>query len=92
MDGSYHGAPDLLIKVIPESNRTHDTVVKFRAYQLFGLREYWFADPRASQVRVFRLGVSGKYDAFGAFAPGERIESRLFPDLAVDPAAMFARE
>ncbi len=88
----FHGAPDLIIEVISESNRSHDTVVKFRDYERFGVRKYWLVDPRASHVRVFHLGAQGKYELLGAFASGERLESRLFPELAIDPAAIFAKE
>ena len=92
-DGAtFAGAPDLIVEVISESNRTHDTVVKFRDYERFGVKEYWLVDPRASHVHVFHLAAGGKYEALGVFASGQRIHSRLFPDLAVDPAAIFAKE
>jgi Uma2 family endonuclease len=92
-DGAtFAGAPDLIIEVISESNRSHDTVVKFRDYERFGVKEYWLVDPRASHVRVFHLDADGNYESLGVFAPGEQIVSRLFPDLAVDPAAIFAKE
>ena len=34
------GPPDLIIEVISESNRTHDTVVKYSDYELHGVGEY----------------------------------------------------
>ena len=86
----FFGVPDLIIEVISESNRTHDTVVKFRDYQRFGAREYWLVDPREWHVRVFHLNASGQYELLGVYGMGDRIESRVFPDLAIDPAAIFA--
>ncbi len=86
----FFGAPDLIIEVISESNRSHDTVVKFRDYQRFGVREYWLVDPREWHVRVFHLNASGQYELLGVYGMGDRIESRVFPDLAIDPAAIFA--
>ena len=87
---AFFGAPDLIVEVISESNRTHDTVVKFRDYQRFGVREYWLVDPREWHVRVFHLNASGQYELLGVYGIGDRIESRVFPDLAIDPAAIFA--
>ncbi len=92
-DGAtFRGAPDLIIEVISESNRSHDTVVKFHDYERFGVGEYWMVDQRASHVRVYSLGANGKFESLGAFAAGERIESRALPGLAMDPAAIFAQE
>lgn len=34
------GPPDLIIEVVSEGNRTHDTVVKFAHYEKYGVNEY----------------------------------------------------
>ena len=49
------GPPDLIIKVISESNRTHDTVVKFRHYAQYSVEEYWLVDPRDREISTWRL-------------------------------------
>jgi len=46
------GPPDLAIEVISESNRTHDTVVKFRDYARYGVQEYWLVDRRAGLITI----------------------------------------
>jgi Uma2 family endonuclease len=38
-DAAYDGAPDLIIEVLSRSNREHDTVIKFRDYEHYGVRE-----------------------------------------------------
>lgn len=83
------GAPDLVIEVISESNRSHDTVVKFNDYQRYGVKEYWLVDPRESHIRVFALEGS-TYEALGIYAPGDRVQSRIFTGIDLDPAAVLA--
>lgn len=85
----FRGAPDLIIEIISESNRTHDTVVKFANYEKYGVPEYWLVDQRDPQIRVFHTGPDGKYHLIGVFRPGETVSSPTFPDLQLDPRAIF---
>ena len=70
------GPPDPIIEIISESNRTHDTTVKFHYYEQYGVREYWIVDPCENSGHVYRL-QKGSYVALGAFAAGERVETGL---------------
>lgn len=87
--GVCRGAPDLVIEIISESNRTHDTVVKFANYEKYGVPEYWLVDQRDPQIRVFHTGPDGKYRLIGVFRPGETVGTPTFPDLQLDPRAIF---
>ena len=87
-DPVIQGPPDLIIEVISESNRTHDTVVKFRDYERFGVREYWIVDPRDQHIRIYGL-EDGKYAPLGVFARGEKIVSRVLAGFDLDPAQVF---
>ena len=87
-DPRVEGPPDLIIEVISESNRSHDTVVKFRDYERYGVREYWLVDPRDEHIRVFFL-ENGQYVLLGAFGRGDRIVSRVFAGFSLDPARVF---
>lgn len=82
------GPPDLIIEVISESNRTHDTVVKFRDYERYGVQEYWLVDPREEHIRTFAL-EGGKYVLLGIAGRGDHVVSRTFPELKLDPAQVF---
>lgn len=82
------GPPDLIIEIISESNRTHDTVVKFRDYERFGVREYWIVDPRDEHIRIYGLDAD-KYALLGVFARGEKIVSRVLAGIELDPAQVF---
>jgi Uma2 family endonuclease len=83
------GPPDLIIEVVSESNRSHDTVVKFNDYKRYGVKEYWLVDPRENHIRVFLLEGS-TYRTLGIYAPGDRVQSRIFAGLDLDPAAVLS--
>jgi Uma2 family endonuclease len=86
--GPFDGAPDLIIEVISESNRSHDTVVKFRDYERFGVEECWLVDPREKHVRIHHL-EGGRYTSLRVFAPGEKIVTKVLTGLDLDPAQIF---
>ena len=69
---AIHGAPDLILEVISESNRKHDTVTKFQDYERYGVREYWLVDPAARVIEVWHR-EGGKYGSLGRFGAGERV-------------------
>jgi Uma2 family endonuclease len=54
------GAPDLIIEILSPSNRSHDTIRKFRKYLAAGVREYWIVNPEQKTVDVHILD-SGRY-------------------------------
>jgi Uma2 family endonuclease len=82
------GPPDLIIEIISESNRTHDTVVKFQNYERYGVAEYWLVDPRDEKVTVWSL-EQGSYVSLGAFATGSKLLTRALEGLTLDPAEIF---
>ena len=85
---TLNGPPDLIIEIISESNRTHDTQLKFGYYKRFGVREYWLVDPRDRSISVYVL-EEDRYELLGEFRAGERVETRALAGLALDPARIF---
>jgi Uma2 family endonuclease len=83
------GPPDLIIEVISESNRSHDTVVKFRDYAHFGVREYWLVDPREDLISTWRL-LADHYELLGRAARGGKVTSHVLPLLQLDPTHVLA--
>ena len=53
--GHIHGVPDLLIEILSEGNKKHDTIRKKELYEKFGVKEYWIINPVDSQVIVYAL-------------------------------------
>jgi len=83
-----NGPPDLIIEVISEANRTHDTVVKFAHYEKYGVKEYWLVDQRDRLISVHSLRNS-KYERLGVFAPGDSLHSEVLAGLKLNPADVF---
>jgi Uma2 family endonuclease len=82
------GPPDLIIEIISESNRTHDTVVKVQNYERYGVAEYWLVDQREQHISVWSL-EQGRYVSLGAFAAGRQLRTRVLTGLELDPAEIF---
>lgn len=86
-----HGAPDLVIEILSESNRRNDRLVKFRLYQKAGVREYWIVDPDARVVLVHLLD-EGQYGSPEVYPVGTRVPVSIAEDLAIDLTQVFPEE
>jgi len=84
----FNGPPDLIIEVISESNRKHDTETKFGHYERYGVLEYWLVDLEARQIQVWFL-EDGRYISLGKFGAGQSALTRLMAGLHLDPARIF---
>ena len=85
------GPPDLCVEVISESNRTHDTVVKFYEYARRGVAEYWLVDVREGEISSWQL-VDRRYELIGRARAGEKLPSLVLPELKLDPASVLPVE
>jgi len=90
---NINGAPDLAIEVLSDSTRKKDEITKRKAYEQFGVGEYWIVDPVLESIKVYRRGSAGIYArAFEASneSEGATITSPLFPGLTITLARVFA--
>ncbi len=76
------GSPDLLVEILSKSTKSKDRGVKYKAYQNFGVKEYWIIDPMKRTVEVFVL-ENAKYLSHCLVQNNEKLQSRIFPDFAV---------
>jgi Uma2 family endonuclease len=87
------GAPDLAIEVLSDSTRKKDEIVKRKAYEEFGVAEYWIVDPALESVKVYRRDAAGKYERVvevSTETEGAVITSPLFPGLEISLGRVFA--
>lgn len=85
------GPPDLCVEVVSESNRTHDTIVKFSDYAKHGVREYWVVDQREREISTWRLS-GDRFELIGRANPGQPVVSEVLAGLNLDPARVFRPE
>ena len=82
------GPPDLVVEIISESNRSHDTVVKFADYARYGVKEYWLVDLRESTVSTYEL-VASEYQLLKHATGDDPLVTRVFRGLDLRAAAVF---
>jgi Uma2 family endonuclease len=84
------GPPDLCIEVTSESNRTHDTVVKYGHYAHYGVAEYWLIDVREREVSTWR-NQGGSFSLIGRARAGQLVASVVLPDLQLNAKSIFPK-
>jgi Uma2 family endonuclease len=84
------GPPDLCVEVISESNRTHDTFVKFQHYARYGVAEYWLVDTREAEVSTWK-NEAGRFSLIGRARSAQFVASAVFSDLRLNAARIFTR-
>jgi Uma2 family endonuclease len=88
---NIQGAPDLVIEILSGSTRRIDEGIKLAAYERFGVREYWLADPAQKTVTVHRLEEDSFRKTAELSAEGEdTLATPLLPGLEIRLAEIFA--
>jgi len=86
-DRGIFGAPDLIVEILSPSNRRYDRGRKRRLYAAVGVPEYWIIDPIEQTIELLIL-ADNRYALDGAFTPGDRMTSAVFP-IRIDVAEIF---
>jgi Uma2 family endonuclease len=87
-DRGCNGSSDLVIEILSPSTIRHDRLVKFRKYQLAGVREYWIVDPDSKTVEIFIL-ENGRYITV-RYEDCETAPVTVLPGCQIDLKAVFA--
>jgi Uma2 family endonuclease len=87
-----HGAPDLIVEILSESNRSHDMLLKFNKYLEAGVREYWIVDRfnRILQIHTLLETPSGRRYVTSIHDAADTVKAGIFEDLAINMADVFA--
>ena len=90
-EANVQGAPDLVIEILSSSTRRLDEVLKRRAYEQFGAREYWICDPTRKTAQVWeRTGKGLRRRPLLSAAAGDILTTALLPGLQISLAEVFA--
>lgn len=81
----YKEAPELVIEILGPSSQYTDTFTKLYKYELFGVKEYWIADPKNESITVFNFEnkTNNVYDRT------EKFLSTVFNDLVISSSDIF---
>ena len=88
------GAPDLAVEVLSPSTRRKDEIIKRRAYENFGVGEYWIVDPELESIKVYRRNEASRYERVvevNTESAGATVRSPLFAGLEFSLAKIFAQ-
>lgn len=55
-----NGAPDLVVEILSPSTAYYDLKKKYKAYEKYGVKEYWIVDPEDKSIEIFEL-ADGKF-------------------------------
>jgi Uma2 family endonuclease len=86
-DKGCNGAPDFVAEIISPSTAKYDRIVKFRKYQIAGVREYWIVDPDTKTVQACVL-ENGRY-VMSMYDENERAPITVLPGCEIDLAEVF---
>ncbi|MBI4601561.1 MAG: Uma2 family endonuclease [Planctomycetes bacterium] len=89
--GKYWEGADVVIEVVSESNREHDTETKREEYATTGIPEYWIVDPAAGRITVLKLEAPD-YRVHGEFARGQVATSALLAGFSLEVGAVLDAE
>ena len=58
-----NGAPDFIAEILSLSTKKRDLTTKKKAYEKYGVKEYWVIDPKAESIEVYLPNhTSGHYE------------------------------
>lgn len=87
---NIQGAPDLAIEVLSRGTEKRDRIEKLRAYERFGVREYWMVNHEQEWVEVWR-SVRGKFVLHKRFERRQILTTPLLPGLKIRLTQIFPK-
>lgn len=88
LDNAIRVPPDVAVEVLSEGTASNDRGRKLKAFERFGVAEYWIVDPVKELVEVRRLGQH-HYEAAATARRGDNFESVILPGFTCEVATLF---
>lgn len=87
-EDKVNGAPDLVVEVLSPSTGYYDLKPKYRAYEKYGVQEYWIVDPEEKSIEIYRPQNQTFTLVDRKFSAGEAA-SHILPGFTVSLAGLF---
>ena len=84
-----NGCPDLVIEVTSPSTMQKDLKIKFRRYEIAGVKEYWIVHTEGKTIVVYALGSDGKYGRPNVYTADDQLSVTILPGLILDLSDIF---
>jgi len=81
----YKKAPEIVIEIISPSSQYTDAFTKLIKYELFGVKEYWIANPKTETITVYDFENKTNKD----YCKNENLVSSIFDDLVIGISDIF---
>jgi Uma2 family endonuclease len=86
---NIQGAPDLVIEIHSTSSRRIDRGAKRRAYERWGVLEYWMLDPERKEAEVWERTATGGLRQRAHLSTTDVLTTPLLPGLEIPLAEIF---
>lgn len=87
-EDKVNGPPDLVVEILSPSNAYYDLRKKFKAYEKYGVKEYWIVDPEEVSIEVYEL-VEGKFRLATQSEKSGTVSSVVLPELTIELKDVF---
>lgn len=84
------GSPDLVVEIFSPGTKKRDEGIKRRAYEQFGVREYWTVDAETKRAQVYRSKI-GRFELAAEISSerDEHLATPLLPGLTISLRTLF---
>lgn len=89
------GAPELVVEILSPGNSRREMDDKYELYQEAGVLEYWILSPQHQLAWAYHLDKDSNTFTVNRTKPytvGDRLQSVLFPELAINLKDIFSEE
>lgn len=81
----YKKAPEIVVEILSPSSRYTDTFTKLIKYELFGVKEYWIANPETKVINIYNYEKKTNIE----YSYSDKLTSAIFNELEINISNIF---
>ena len=81
----YNKAPEIVVEILSPSSRYTDTFTKLIKYELFGVKEYWIANPETKVINIYNYERKTNIE----YSDSDKLTSDIFNELEINLSNIF---